>query len=150
MPTYTDVKKMSYSAKQMFDLVADVEAYPDFLPWIAKAVIPKREEFNFTADLTIGYKFLHDQYTSKVILKPSERIDVEYVNGPFKHLKNYWIFHPISETECEVEFYIDFQFNASLLEGFITPIFSEAVKTIINAFKKRAEEIYPSTVSSAG
>lgn len=142
MPTHAEKKILPYRAEQIFDLVAHVESYPDFLPWVLSSEIIKREENSFLADLAIGYKFISDSYRSEVILTPHHRIDIRYVNGPFKYLNNHWIFNQIDEKHTEVDFYIDFEFTSGLLQGMMQPVFSEVVKRMISAFEKRAQEIY--------
>ncbi len=125
----------------MFDLVADVAKYQEFLPWCVGTRINWRKEHTFNADVLIGYKAIRETFTSTVTLTPNEAISVHYERGPFSKLQNYWTFaeHP---QGCEVEFFIDFEFRASLLNSIIKSFFEEAVKRMIDAFEKRAKAIY--------
>ncbi len=142
MPTHAEKRILPYRCEQIFDLVANVEAYPEFLPWVISARTISRKENGFIADLAVGYKFLSDSYRSEVILHPHHRIDVLYVNGPFKYLNNHWNFTQVDEKHVEVDFYIDFEFKSGLLQNMMQTVFSEVVKRMIQAFEKRAAEIY--------
>jgi coenzyme Q-binding protein COQ10 len=142
MPTHAEKRVLPYSAQQMFDLVADVEKYPDFLPWVTQSIITGRQENCFIADLTVGYKFLTEKYSSKVCLEPYSRIDVIYLTGPFKYLNNHWVFEPLDDQRVCLDFYIDFEFRSSFFQGMMQTIFSEVVRRMIHSFEKRAEEIY--------
>lgn len=142
MPTHAEKRILPYRAEQIYDLIANVELYPEFLPWVQSTNVISRTENSFVADLAVGYKFLSDAYRSEVILHPHHRIDVLYVKGPFKHLNNHWIFTQLDEKHVEVEFYIDFEFKSGLLQGMMQSVFSEVVKRMIHAFEKRAAEIY--------
>jgi coenzyme Q-binding protein COQ10 len=142
MPTHAEKRILPYLPEQIFDLVANVERYPEFLPWVISTQIINRQENSFVADLTVGYKFISDSYRSEVVLYPHHRIDINYVNGPFKYLNNHWIFSQYDEKHVEVDFYIDFEFKSSVLQGMMQTVFSEVVKRMIQSFEKRAAEIY--------
>ncbi len=143
MPTHAEKRIIPYTAEQIFQLVADVEQYPDFLPWAISSKVLSRSEDRFIAEVTVGYKFIQDSYRSEVILSPYNRIDVNYIEGPFRYLNNHWAFEEISASSVAIDFYIDFEFRSSILQHVIQPIFSEAVKMMINAFEKRAQDLYP-------
>lgn len=142
MPTHAEKRILPFKAKQIFDLVADVEKYPDFLPWVISAKIISREENKFTADLEIGYKIIRTSYRSQVVLTPHQTIDINYVDGPFRYLNNHWHFKELGEQLMEVDFFIDFDFQSSYLQILLQSAFTEVVKRMIQAFEKRAAEIY--------
>ena len=142
MPTHAEKRILSCSPRQLFDLVADIEHYPDFLPWCVAARVRKREGDLITADLVIGFKMFRERFTSRVRLDPeASRIDVAYEEGPFKYLDNHWVFedHP---QGCAVDFYVDFEFRSRLLQKLIEPLFSEAVRRMVAAFETRARKLY--------
>lgn len=145
MPRHSERRVLPYSPRQLFDLVADVERYPLFLPWCLGARIRKREGKSLLADLIIGFKMVREKYTSRVLLNDQDeqalRIDVTYVEGPFKHLDNHWAFHP-HDGGCEIDFYVDFEFRSKLLQKIMQPLFGEAVRRMVSAFEQRARELY--------
>jgi coenzyme Q-binding protein COQ10 len=142
MPTHAEKKILPYTPEQLFDLIADVANYPEFLPWVESASVYDNLDNSFISDVTIGYKFLTYPYKCRVHLKPKERIDIEYLTGPFHYLNNHWILTPVNEKMTEIDFYIDFEFNNPLLQSILTPVFTEVVGRMIKAFEKRASEIY--------
>ena len=138
---------MPYSADQMYALVADVESYSEFLPWCAASRIVNRRDTPegevIEADLVISFKVFRESFGSRVTLRPDERrIDVEYLQGPFKYMNNHWEFVPLSETECEVDFFVDFEFRSRTLQAVIGVVFHEAMRRIVRAYEQRAEELY--------
>jgi coenzyme Q-binding protein COQ10 len=141
MPRHSERRTLPYSSEMIFSIVADVARYPEFLPWILDAGIIKKTDQGFLADLTVGYKFFQDTYRSEVILTPHERIEINYIKGPFKHLQNHWNFTPISENEVEVDFFIDFEFQSSLFQSMISTVFTDAVAKTITAFEERARKV---------
>ena len=149
MPTHAEKRRLPHSPEQMFDLVSDVEKYPEFLPWCVATRIRGREEGEtgdtITADMVIGYKMFRERFTTKDVLDPPRRIDVSYHDGPFRYLNNHWIFEPHGEGHCELDFYIDFEFRSRLFQKMMGVIFNEAVKIMVTAFEKRAREIYGSS-----
>ncbi len=142
MPTHAEKKHLSYSAKEMFDLVADIERYPEFLPWCVGTRIKSRDGDEISADMVIGYKMFREKFSSKVVLREPDRIDVAYTKGPFKYLNNHWIFLPDGAGECDIDFFVDFEFRSKLLQKFIGVVFNEAVKIMVQSFVNRAEIIY--------
>ena len=147
MPTHAEKRRMPYSADQMYALVADVESYSEFLPWCAASRVRSRRQTAegeiLEADLVISFKVFSESFGSRVTLKPAERrIDVEYLEGPFKYLNNHWKFEPISESECEVDFFVDFEFRSRTLQAIIGVVFNEAMRRIVRAFEQRAAELY--------
>ena len=142
VPTHAEKRVLACSPRQLYDLVADIERYPEFLPWCVAARIRKREGDLITADLVIGFKMFRERFTSRVRLDPEgSRIDVAYQEGPFKYLNNHWVFedHP---QGCAVDFYVDFEFRSRLLQKLIEPLFAEAVRRMVAAFEARAGEMY--------
>jgi len=157
MPTHAEHRTLPYTPRQLFDLVADVERYPEFLPWCIAARITKRNGNVFYADLIVGFRMLREAFTSKVTLAPPEgagtsgRIDVTYLNGPFRYLNNHWIFDPVGEGACRIDFYIDFAFRSAFLQRVMGTLFNEAVRRMVGAFESRARQIYgaPATQPAA-
>jgi len=142
MPTHAEQRVLPFSPEQLFELVASVETYPDFLPWCVGARIKERTDTLILADLVIGYKMFRERFTSRVTLDRSiPRIDVEYMDGPFKYLNNHWIFRPHPDG-CEIDFYVDFEFKSLLMQKTIGLLFNEAVHRMISAFEMRAEKLY--------
>lgn len=147
MPTHSETRVLPYSAQQMYDLVADVESYPKFLPWNAAARIRSRRPLPeggelMEADLVISFKVFRERFGSRVTLWPEEkRIDTEYLDGPFRYLKSWWRFEDVPEG-AQVEFFVDFEFRNAILQKIIGVVFNEAMHRIVRAFEKRADELY--------
>jgi len=142
MPTHAEKRVLPYTPDQLFRLVADVERYPEFLPWAVAARIRRRDGNTIWADLIIGFKMVRERFTSKVTLnEPERRIDVEYAEGPFHYLNNHWIFEPHPDG-CMVDFYVDFEFRNKVLQTIIGALFNEAVKRMVAAFENRAHALY--------
>lgn len=147
MPTHAETKLLPYTPAQMFALVADIEAYPEFLPWcLACHIVDKRgrrPNVTLIADLTIGYKIFRETFTSEVALNPkTSTIDVTYIRGPFRYLNNHWAFRTAPNHSCMVEFNIDFEFRTGLLQKIMGVFFNEAVRRMIAAFEARAQQLY--------
>ena len=151
MTTHAEKRLINHTPEQMFDLVADIEKYPEFLPWCIATRIRKRDTENgfdmVISDMVIGYKLFREKFTSKVLLQSPNRIDVAYFDGPFSHLKNHWIFEPVysekdSKDACMVDFYIDFKFKSGIFQSTIGAVFNKAVNRMIIAFENRANELY--------
>jgi coenzyme Q-binding protein COQ10 len=151
MPQHAETRRLPYTAQQMYDLVADVGRYPEFLPWCAAARIRSREDRGdhevMEADLVISFKVFRERFGSRVVLKHSQlRIETEYVDGPFRHMKSNWQFAD-AEGGCDVSFDVDFEFRNAVLQGMIGLVFNEAMHRIVRAFEARARALYgsPST-----
>jgi len=142
MPTHAEQRHLPYSQKQLFDLVAAVDRYPEFLPWCSAARITRREGNRFHADLIVRFKMFQERFGSKVTLHPHELIDVEYVNGPFRYLNNHWRFIEAEDGGCIIDFYVDFEFKSKMLQKLIGLLFNEAVSRMVGAFETRARELY--------
>ncbi len=139
MPKQTYNILAPHTTEKLFNLVTDIESYPEFLPWIVAARILKREESVIIAELVIKYKFFRSKYTSKVTLIPNEEVIVELVEGPFKHLKNHWKFTKKPEG-VQIDFLIDFELESDLLNSIIGKEFENHSKEMIDAFIRRAED----------
>ncbi len=141
MTTHAERRVLPYTDEQLFDLVADVAKYPQFLPWCAAARIRSREGNVLHADLTIGFGPFRESFRSQVTLDRPHKVSVAYERGPFKYLNNSWTFAP-DPKGCEVKFYVDFEFRSRLLRAAIGVVFGEAVRRMVNAFETRARTIY--------
>ena len=133
---------INHTPSNLFKLVSDVRRYPEFLPWCLGARIKNRCANNFEADLIIGFKIYKEIYSSEITLDNiNKKIIVNYKDGPFEYLDNYWIFKD-DKNGCEVEFMVDFKFKSVFLQTLMETLFSEAVKRMVGAFEKRANELY--------
>ena len=141
MPTHAERKFLPYEPWQLYDLVADVETYPKFLPWCLASRIKKRDGNVFYADLVIGFKMVRERFTSRVALTDGHRIDVTYTDGPFQYLNNHWIFET-AEGGSVIDFYVDFEFRSPFLQRIMGALFNEAVRRMVSAFERRAEQLY--------
>jgi coenzyme Q-binding protein COQ10 len=141
MPRYSEQKRVPYRPEQMFDLVADVGKYPQFLPWCVGSRIRTQTETELVADLTIGFGPFRESFTSRVTLDRPHRVVVKYENGPFRYLNNQWDFSPRG-SGAEVAFFVEFEFRSRILRAAIGVVFNEAVRRMVNAFLKRARDVY--------
>ena len=141
MPTHAEKRTLPYPPEKLFDLVADIDRYSEFLPWCVGSRVLRREGNVIYADLMIGFRMVRETFTSRVTLTPSSRVDVEYQKGPFRHLTNHWEFRPHPDG-CVIDFYIDFEFRSRLLRRLIEPLFNEAVRRMVSAFEARARVVY--------
>jgi coenzyme Q-binding protein COQ10 len=147
MPTHSETKRLPYTARQMYDLVADVGSYPKFLPWNSAARIRSRRPVAgggevLEADLVISFKVFRERFTSRVTLRPEEgRIETEYLDGPFHHMHSTWAFRDIPGG-CEVDFHVDFEFRNAILQGIIGLVFNDAMQRVVRAFERRAAALY--------
>jgi coenzyme Q-binding protein COQ10 len=148
MPTHAERRRLPYTPEQLFDLVADVARYPEFLPWCLAARIRERSPNAITADLLIGFKMVRERFTSRVVLDRPRRIDVSYTEGPFRHLNNHWVFEAQPDG-CVIDFYVDFEFRSRVLQKIIGVLFNEAVRRMVGAFEGRARQLYGSPAASA-
>lgn len=148
MPKFDTTRPVVHRAEQMFDLVADVESYPQFLPMCESLKVRSRKEREgktlLIADMTVGYKLIRETFTSQVLLKPDEKvIETKYVDGPFRYLDNKWQFLPSANPEhSEVKFYIDYEFKSRTLGFLMGSMFDIAFRKFTEAFEKRADQIY--------
>ena len=148
MPTHSEKRKLPYTARQMYDLVADVGRYPEFLPWTSAARIRSRTPRSdgaevMEADLVISFKVFRERFGSRVVLwAEAMRIETEYLDGPFQHMKSDWRFHDLPEGGCEVAFHVDFEFKNAILRRVIGVVFDEAMRRVVRAFEARAAQLY--------
>ncbi len=147
MPRHSETKRLPYTAGQMYDLVADVARYPEFLPWTAAARIRSRDPVEggevMEADLVISFKVFRERFGSRVTLLPGDmRILTEYIDGPFKHLKSVWSFRDLPEGGSEVAFEVDFEFKNAILSSIIGLVFNEAMTRVVRAFEARAAQLH--------
>ena len=149
MPSFKTMRRVRHSAVEMFDLVADVERYPEFLPWCVGARVRERTPGLVVADLLIGYRMVRERFTSRVILDRPGRIDVSYSDGPFRYLNNHWLFEPQPDGGCIIDFYVDFEFRSRMLQRIIELLFNEAVRRMVGAFEARARDLYGAVPTAA-
>ena len=141
MPTHSEQQLLPYTPQQLFDLVADVEKYPQFLPWCRAARILDRRQHEFMGELVISFAHLSESYVSRVELETPHAINVTMVSGPFDYLTNRWRFTPQGES-TQVDFFLDFKFRSRILEKSMGPLFGKATAKMVSAFKQRAETLY--------
>ncbi len=147
MPRFSTKRRVRHSAGDMFDLVADVERYPEFVPLCRELRVRKRVSEPegvevLIADMTVAYNFMRETLTSRITLdRPNLQILVEYIEGPFSRLENRWAFHPTGERTCEVEFYISYEFKSRTLGLLMGAMFDVAFRRFVTAFERRADVI---------
>ncbi|WP_299843409.1 type II toxin-antitoxin system RatA family toxin [uncultured Jannaschia sp.] len=146
MTRHSETRELPYTPEQMYDLVADVERYPEFLPWTAAARVRSREGGpngeEMLADLVISFRVFRESFGSKVTLWPEEkRIETAYLEGPFEHMNSEWRFES-TETGCRVHFWVDFAFRNKLIGRVVGSVFNQAMHRIVAAFEKRARDLY--------
>ena len=147
MPTHSERRQLPYTAEQMYALVADVAAYPQFLPWCAAARIRSRADHGATevmeADLVISFKVFRERFGSRVTLwKDGSRIDTAYIDGPFRYMESSWTFAEAEGGGCRIGFDVDFEMKNALLQGAVGLVFNEAMQRIVRAFERRAAELH--------
>ncbi|WP_333714110.1 type II toxin-antitoxin system RatA family toxin [Yoonia sp.] len=146
MPSHSETRFLPYSAQQMYDLVADVGNYPQFLPWTAAArvrsVTDKGDHQEMLADLVISFKVFRERFGSRVLLWPAKmQIDTAYLDGPIRYLESQWNFKDVYGG-CEVSFVVDFEFKSRLLQGAAGMFFNEAMQRVVRSFERRAAALY--------
>ncbi|MDE2410607.1 MAG: type II toxin-antitoxin system RatA family toxin [Sphingomonadales bacterium] len=149
MPGIREVRRLPWSAQQMFDLVGDVARYAEFLPWVVATRVRSNSETEMVADMLVGFNALREKFTSRVIKDRPHRIEVIYIDGPMRDLDNVWLFRPIEDGGCEVEFHVDFTFRNSVFEALAGQYFDRAFRKMVTAFEERAARLYGSNSSSA-
>jgi len=153
MPKFSKIHKVDHRATDMFELVADIEQYPQFVPMCQRLVIRSRREKGdmerILADMSVAYKFISESFTSQVTLnKPKLEIEVEYIDGPFRYLENQWRFIELDNGGCEIHFAIDYEFKSKMLGRLLGSMFELVFSKFTAAFEKRADEIYRKTDNS--
>ena len=157
MPQFSSKRRVRHTALEMFDLVADVEKYPQFVPLCSALKVKSRTAKSdgvtvLVADMTVAYKLIRQTFTSRVTLdRPNRKILVEYLDGPFSRLQNRWTFQPAGEganqQTCDVEFFIDYEFKSRTLAVLMGAMFDAAFRRFAAAFEKRADEVYARKIS---
>jgi coenzyme Q-binding protein COQ10 len=148
MPAFSTTRRVRHAASDMFDLVADVQRYPEFVPLCRSLTVRERidEPEGVTivvADMTVAYKLLHETFTSRVTLdRPSLQIFVEYLRGPFSRMQNRWEFHAVGDHRCEVRFFIDYEFRSRTLGLVMGAVFDAAFRRFAEAFERRADIVF--------
>jgi coenzyme Q-binding protein COQ10 len=149
MPGIRETRSLPYSCEQMFDLVADVARYPEFLPWVVATRVKSNSDTEMVADMLVGFKALREKFTSRVIKDRPNRLEVIYVDGPMKDLDNIWRFVPRTDGGCDLDFCVDFTFKNMMFEMLAGSYFDRAFHKMVAAFETRADELYGNKSSSA-
>jgi coenzyme Q-binding protein COQ10 len=149
MPGIRETRRIPYSCEQMFDLVADVGRYHEFLPWVVAVRIKSDSDGEMIADLLVGFKAIREKFTSRVHKHRPRHINVHYIDGPLRDLDNSWNFLPTADGGCEVDFCVDFAFRNPVFEALAGQYFDRAFRRMVEAFEKRAEQLYGSPPASA-
>ena len=150
MPSHSETRRLPHSAAQMYDLVADVARYPEFLPWTAAARIRSRTPIPdepgseiMEADLVIAFRVFRERFGSRVTLRPAQmRIETVYIDGPFQYMHSHWAFRDTGDGGCEAEFHVDFEMKNAVLRRVVGLVFHEAMKRVVRAFDDRAAALY--------
>lgn len=149
MPRHSETKHLPYTPEQLFDLVADVARYDEFLPWVVAVRVRSSSETETVADLVVGFNAFKERFTSRVVKERPERICVDYVEGPLKYLHNEWRFEPSADGGTTVHFSVDFAFKSRLFEALAGTMFDRALRRMTGAFEQRAAALYGINSSSA-
>jgi ribosome-associated toxin RatA of RatAB toxin-antitoxin module len=134
-----------YSAEQMFDLVTDVDAYPQFLPWCDRSAVLARDAQGMQAQVGISFGGIRQTFTTRNTHTPGRQVDVELVDGPFSKLEGHWRFIPVGQAgagACKVELQLDYAFRSAALAALVGPVFDKIAGSLVDAFVKRAEQVY--------
>ncbi|NML05264.1 type II toxin-antitoxin system RatA family toxin [Sphingomonas sp. G-3-2-10] len=150
MPRHQETKALPYTPEQMFDLVADVGRYAEFLPWVTAVRVRSNSETEMVADVIVGFKGLRETFSSRVGKQRPDHIRVDYLDGPLKHLNNDWKFRPDGKGGCLVDFSVDFAFKNRMFEMLAGQVFDRAVRKMVNAFEERAARLYASGTEAPG
>jgi coenzyme Q-binding protein COQ10 len=149
MPRHSETKHLPYTPEQLFELVADVARYDEFLPWVVAVRVRSSSEVETIADLVVGFNAFKERFTSRVTKEYPSRILVDYIEGPLKYLKNEWRFEPAGDGGTNVFFSVDFAFKSRLFESLAGAMFDRALRRMTGAFEQRAAALYGSSKSSA-
>lgn len=142
MPGIRETRRMPYSREQMFDLVADVARYHEFLPWVVAVRVRSDSESEMIADLLVGFKAIREKFTSRVQKHRPDHINVHYIDGPLRDLDNSWDFRPLEDGGCELDFCVDFTFRNPVFEALAGQYFDRAFRRMVEAFERRAAQLY--------
>jgi coenzyme Q-binding protein COQ10 len=150
LPKHAETRHLPYTPEQMFDLVADVGRYGEFLPWVSAVRVRSNGETEMVADLIVGFKGLRESFTSRVQKTRPERIHVDYLEGPLSHLTNDWVFRSDGQGGCLVDFAVDFAFRNRMFEMLAGQVFDRALRKMIGAFEERARALYGAGGAASG
>jgi len=150
MPKHSETRRLLYTPEQMFDLVADVGRYAEFLPWVTAVRVKSNSETEMVADLLVGFMALREKFTSKVTKTRPTSIHVDYLEGPLAYLHNDWTFRPDGEGGVLVDFSVDFAFRSRMFEAIAGQMFNAALRKMIGAFETRAAKLYATSSSAEG
>jgi coenzyme Q-binding protein COQ10 len=142
MPSHHERRELPHSAAQMYDLVADVRRYPEFLPWVSAVRVRQDDDAEMLADMIVGFKSLRETFSSRVLKTPKSSIVVDYLDGPMKHLHNQWTFEDLPSGGSSVDFTVDFSFRNAIFEALAGQFFDSALRKMTGAFITRADELY--------
>ncbi len=149
MPRHAETRQLPYTPEQMFDLVADVPAYPQFLPWVSAIRVRANSESEMLADMIVGFKSLRETFTSRVVKERPGHVHVDYIEGPLKYLSNDWRFRDDGAGGVFIDFEVDFAFKNRVFEMIAGQMFQRALRKMIGAFEERAATLYAAPVSGA-
>ena len=149
MPRHSESRHLPYTPEQLFDLVADVSRYDEFLPWVVAVRVRSSSPTETVADLVVGFSAFKERFTSRVLKERPDRICVDYIEGPLKYLHNEWRFEPATDGGTDVHFSVDFAFKSRLFETLAGQMFDRALRRMTSAFERRAAELYGINRSSA-
>ena len=149
MPGIRETRRLPYSAEQMFDLVADVGRYAEFLPWVIATRVRSNSDTEMVADMVVGFKSLRERFTSRVSKDRPREIDVHYIDGPLSDLDNVWTFRAVDDHSCEIDFCVDFEFRNKVFQALAGQYFDRAFRKMVAAFEARAHDLYGNNSSSA-
>lgn len=149
MPRHSEVRHLPYSPEQLFDLVADIGRYDEFLPWVAAVRIRSSNQSETLADLVVGFHAFKERFTSRVTKYPPSRICVDYVEGPLKYLHNEWRFTPAPGGGTQLSFAVDFAFKSRIFEALAGQMFDRALRRMTSAFEQRAAALYGTAPSAS-
>lgn len=149
MPRHSETRHLPYTPEQLFELVADVQNYDEFLPWVVAVRVRSSSETETVADLVVGFNAFKERFTSRVVKDRPDKICVDYVDGPLKYLHNEWSFGRASDGGTNLHFSVDFAFKSRLFETIAGSMFDRALRRMTSAFEQRAAALYGISSSSA-
>lgn len=149
MPRHSETRHLPYTQEQLFDLVADVARYDEFLPWVVAVRVRSSSEKETIADLVVGFNAFKERFTSRVVKERPGRICVDYIEGPLKYLHNEWKFDRAADGGTDIGFSVDFAFKSRLFESLVGAMFDRALRRMTSAFEQRAAALYGIKSSSA-
>ncbi len=139
---YNDIKNLAYPREFIYNIVADVEKYPQFIPWLSKVKVLSKEENKTNYEISVDFKVITETFSTMDIFYPHDKIEISLIEGPFKHLYNTWTFKSVSDNMTQVTFSIEFEFKSKVLGILFSNLFVQAQKKILEAFNERAKELY--------